>query len=276
MKRLARLLPLALLLLAAPAAAGDGPKRIVSLNLCADQMLLLLVEHRRIAALSPLARDADLSPQAAAAAGLPMVAADAESVLRLAPDLVLTGAFTARASVRLLERLGVPLHEVGIVTGFADAGAELRRLAARLGASARAEMLIAGMERRLAEVARPRRPDGPRAIIYQANGIAIGRGQLSSDVLVHAGLENIAPSLGLPHGGHLPLETLIRAGPDILILESYRPDLPSLAQALLRHPALGIYAGSARQVAISSALWTCPGPWAVEAVARLAAAGGAR
>ncbi|MCW5751076.1 MAG: ABC transporter substrate-binding protein [Alphaproteobacteria bacterium] len=273
MWRLAHLLPLALALLAAPALAGDRPERIVSLNLCADQMLLLLVEHPRIAALSSLSRDADLAPLAGEAAGLPMVAADAEAVLRLSPDLVLTGAFTARASVQLLRRLGVPLHEVGIVGGFGDGTAEIRRLAKRLGVEARAERLIAAMQRRLAEVSRPPDSGSPRTVIYQANGIAIGEGQLSSDVLTQAGLANIAPSLGLPQGGYLPLESLIRARPEILILEVYRPELPSLAQALLRHPALDAYARAARQIVISSADWTCPGPWAVAAVARIAAEG---
>ena len=54
-----------LLLIAAPAKAA--PERIVSLNLCADQMLLALADRGQIAALSHLATDPGISAAAEAA-----------------------------------------------------------------------------------------------------------------------------------------------------------------------------------------------------------------
>jgi len=77
------------LALAAPAAAA--PQRVVSLNLCADQFLVLVLPRERIAALSPLAEDPTLSAVAEQARGLPRVRPAAEAVLPLKPDLAVAG-----------------------------------------------------------------------------------------------------------------------------------------------------------------------------------------
>ena len=43
--------------LAAPGDAADAPRRVVSFNVCADQLVLALAEPDQIAALSPNAAD---------------------------------------------------------------------------------------------------------------------------------------------------------------------------------------------------------------------------
>ena len=106
--------------------AGDfRPMRIVSLDYCADQYLLQLVEPERILALS---RDAgrEFSYLREAAAGLPTVRPAAEDVLVLGPDLVIrtygggpnAAAFYARAGVAVLD-IGNPntLDEVSAGNG---------------------------------------------------------------------------------------------------------------------------------------------------------------
>jgi iron complex transport system substrate-binding protein len=76
----------------APAVSADGPpKRIVSFNLCADQLLLALADPAQIAGLSPYAVNPLLSVMTERAAAFPRLDWDAESVVNLAPDLVLGG-----------------------------------------------------------------------------------------------------------------------------------------------------------------------------------------
>ena len=53
----------------APPALAEAPSRIVSINLCADELLLSLADANQIAALSPYAVDEDLSFMASEATG---------------------------------------------------------------------------------------------------------------------------------------------------------------------------------------------------------------
>ena len=59
-----------LALLLAAAAASAKPQRIASLNLCTDQLLLMLVARERIATVTFLASDPATSYMADAAAGI--------------------------------------------------------------------------------------------------------------------------------------------------------------------------------------------------------------
>ncbi len=82
---------LAFLMLLIAGGPARAVERVVSLNLCSDQLLVMLAPEK-VAALTVLARDPSLSVVAAEARHLPVVRADAEAVLRLRPDLVLAGA----------------------------------------------------------------------------------------------------------------------------------------------------------------------------------------
>ena len=78
-------------------------------------------------------------------------------------------------------------------------------------------------------------------------------------VLRAAGLDNASD------GSRVGLEALLRHPPDLLVVPT-APAYPSLATALLDHPAL---AGLPRR-AIPPALTICAGPFSAEAAALLA------
>ena len=111
MQKLARILAIVAFLLSGVAGAAPAvPRRVVSINLCADELLLALADPGQIASLSVYATDPDLSTVVAEAAAFPHHAASAESVVALAPDLVLAGRFTKRDTRDMLTRLGYRLE----------------------------------------------------------------------------------------------------------------------------------------------------------------------
>src|SRR5215475_12097748 len=90
------------------AIAGEPtlpPRRIVSLDLCTDQLVLELVQPDRIAAVTHLAADPAVSAIPEKARGIPITHGNAEDVLRYDPDLVLAGPFGVASTVDLLRRL---------------------------------------------------------------------------------------------------------------------------------------------------------------------------
>jgi iron complex transport system substrate-binding protein len=241
------------LLLAIPAMAA--PLRVVSLNLCTDQFLVLLAPERAVA-LSPLARDPALSTVAAQAAALPWVRPDAEAVLALAPDLILAGPFGAQTTLAVLAARGLPIARTELPQDFAAIRAETRRFAALLGAVATGERLIAGMDRVLASIP----PHAERsAMPIEARGYAPGPGSLEEAVIRAAGFASAG------NGARLSLETIASHPPDLLVTAA-APDYPSLATDFLAHPVLR---GIARRT-WPPALLACGGPWTAQAAALLA------
>ena len=80
-------------------------KRVVSINLCTDQLLLLIAQRSQIASVSYLARDPMISHLADQAQGIPINHGLAEEILPLEPDLVLVSSHTIRPTVALLQKL---------------------------------------------------------------------------------------------------------------------------------------------------------------------------
>jgi len=239
-----------LAVLAGPVAAAE---RVVSLNLCTDQLLVLLAPEK-IVALSRLARDPALSFVAMDAARLPQVRADAEAVLRLRPDLVLAGGYGAQFAVVAVAARGIAVLRVGLPGGFEAIRAQVRQVAVALGATARGEALIADMDRRLPSL----QADGGTAMLLEPRGWTSGPGTLGDAVLRAAGYRNVG-------GRRMGLEALLANPPDVLVTTE-APAWPSLATAMLDAPALR---GVARR-RYRAALLACAGPFTTQAVAEIA------
>lgn len=235
-----------------PARAAD---RVVSLNLCTDQMLVLLAPEK-IAALSPLAREPALSYVAPQAEHLPIVRASAEAVLRLHPDLILAGEYGAQSTLALLQQERLPLLRITLPQDFEGIRQMTRLLATALGVPRRGQALLAMMD---AELASPPQPDhSARALVWEPRGLTAGPGTLMDAMLHAAGMTNASD------GSPLTVEALLRHPPDLLVVPT-APAYPSLATTLLDHPAL---AGLSRR-AIPPALTICPGPFNAKAVTML-------
>ncbi len=237
-------------------ACPQAAERVVSLNLCTDQMLVLLAPEK-VAALTPLARDPALSFVAPQAAHLPIVRASAEAVLRLHPDLIVAAPYGAQTTVALLAQEHVPLLRVALPQDFAGIRQITRLLANALGVPQRGETLLAAMDAVLAAL--PHTGPAMRALVWEPRGFTAGPGTLMDAVLHAAGFANASD------GSVVTLEALLRRPPDLLVVPT-DPAWPSLATTLLDHPAL---AGLPRR-AIPPALTLCAGPFTAEVAAMLA------
>jgi iron complex transport system substrate-binding protein len=261
---------IALFAAALPAATGAaGPKRIVSLYLCADELLLQLADRPAIASVTFLSRDPDNSNVADLAARVPVNYGRAEEIIAQRPDLVVAGAYTTGATVAMLKRAGVPVVELGVAQGLDDVRRDIRTVAHAIGEDDRGEALIAAVDAHLAALAAsPPRPR-LRALVLNPNGFTIGAGSLVDEIFARAGFDNVAATLGVDAYGQLPLERIVRSDADVLILNADRDGPPSLATQSLDHPALRKLAGRVRVVVLPARLWTCGGPGIVEAIERL-------
>jgi iron complex transport system substrate-binding protein len=112
----------------------------------------------------------------------------------------------------------------------------------------------------------------PVAVVYHPNSFPAGRGSLIDELLTRAGLRNLAVELALPRSGRLSLDVLLWGQPDLLVLNT-RDDLtPSLMHQVIRHPALAKAFPHMHTLVIPPRLWSCAGPWVVDAIVQLRAA----
>jgi len=252
------------LLLAAPAAAR--PHRIVSLNMCLDELVLRLADRSDIASVSWLSRDPLNANMATAAEQVPVNYGEAEEALFFRPDLVLVGPFTPPATHALLTRVGAPVLEYDVPETLAGVRKQILDVADRLGQRERGEQIVADMDARLARIAAdPARPK-LKTVVLRPNGYTVGKGSLVDELLGRAGLDNLAARLGVGAYGQISLERLALLDPDVVIVNAEAVGAPSLATETLNRPLIQRLARRARIVAVPARLWTCAGPGLIDAV----------
>ncbi|HSD27264.1 MAG TPA: ABC transporter substrate-binding protein [Vicinamibacteria bacterium] len=218
------------------AAGDDPPRRVASLNLTADELLVEMLPPERLVAVTRWADDADMSNVAgrvpAAAVRLPR--ADLERLVSLRPDLVVVSEYTDADFLRLLEKSGLRHHTMsgletlaGMRAAIVDLGRAVGTPDEAAGLAARFDAVLAELGRRLAGEPRPR-------ILYWADPHTAGAGTAIGSILEAAGATNVARELGLR--GIVPLagEKAFAADPDAFLVTQGS----SAATTLRRHPLL--------------------------------------
>jgi iron complex transport system substrate-binding protein len=266
---LIRAIAASLLSVAACADASSRPARIVSLNLCTDELVLRLAERRNIASISYLAATSSASNVAELARQIPVNHGLAEEIIPLNPDLVVAGRYTARTAVALLKRTGIPVLDLDVPQNLSEIRAQYRRVGQALGEEARAAGIIAEMDSRLASIPAGAAGERPRAMVFNANGYTIGKHSLTDEIITRAGMENLSATLGIDNYGQVPLEVVVTSPVDVLILSSYRNGPPAMATEVLRHPVLEKLSNRMRIAVMPGRLWACAGPGNIDAIALL-------
>jgi len=259
---------------AAAVATAAQPRRIASLNLCTDQLLLMLVPRSRIVSVTDWAVRPESSYMAKAARGLPLNRGLAEGVLPLDPDLIIAGQFNDAAMLALLRRLGYRVEVVSVPRNLNEARAYILHFGELVGEPEAARALVRDMDERLARIARRVRDlPAPLAAVYAPNGVTVGRDTVLDDILTHAGFRNLAAEQGVVGYGQFSLEQLLAAQPQWLVLDVTADDAAgdSIAHRYLEHPALQALVRRAQVVVMPPRLSECVGPMTVAAIEMLVA-----
>jgi iron complex transport system substrate-binding protein len=212
------------------------PQRIVSLNLCSDQLVLALVDRAQIAGLTRNAGNPEMSAAAAQTRGLPILRQSAEEILDIDPDLIIGMPARSNAMIDQLTRGHARILDLQSAESYNAIIAQIRTVAAAVGHPRRGEALIARMNQDLAAL--PRSPGNKIAAYYQRRGFMTGAGTLVDDLMTRVGLRNLATALAKPALSQLPLEDLIAAHPNYLIVETATDRITDQGTEMLHHPVL--------------------------------------
>lgn len=253
---------LALCLCGPTLAVAEQPKRVVSMNLCTDQMAMLIAGQGQLYSVSHLAGDQSASVLAGQAGKYVANHGLAEEIFLMQPDLVIAGTYTTRTTVALLRRLGFRVEEFAPENSFDDVRANLRRMGGILGREARAAELVAELDAGLARLSANNVADRTVALYY-ANSYTSGSGTLADEIVNASGLTNIGATLGLAGTVKLPLELLLLADPELIVADDTQYEAPALAEENFVHPAYRALSG--RTVAVPAKYMICGTPFTLEA-----------
>lgn len=257
-----------LILLWAATSAFAGPSRVVSMNLCTDQLAMLLAAPGQLVSVSYIARDTRASVMAKDALAYPFNHGLSEEIYLLEPDLVIAGAYSTAATTDMLRRLGVPVAVFQPASSLQDVRARILQMGEVLGREEAADALLAGYDTRLETLTQDDGGTAPRAALYAANGFTSGSLTLAGQILRAAGLRNIADELGYGQSGHMPLELLALSAPDFLIGTSPYPRA-SRSEEVLAHPVVQYLASRSGAGQMRDADWICGTPHVLRAVETL-------
>ena len=239
------------------------------MNVCTDQLAMLLADEGQLLSVSSLAYDKRTSAMVDEAQGYIKNTGRAEEVFLLKPDLVIAGTYTARAAVTMLERLNIEVVTIPPAASLKEVRAGILAVGAALGQPERAAALAAEFDAGLAALQPDANLRKPRAALYGANGYTVGSQTLSGEMLTAAGFINIASELGLSHGGTLPLELLALSAPEVVITSQPYPGA-SRSEAVPRHPVVARMQAQAVSTKMNDGDWLCGTPFVLRAIKGLA------
>jgi iron complex transport system substrate-binding protein len=239
--------------------AQAAPRRAASLNLCTDELLLMLARPEQIVSVTHLAQNPAETPLWRQARRYRRNDGSLVSVAGLRPDLVLTMGGGARDRVRIAARLGIPTLDLPFPQSLADIEASIVKLAKALGRPEAAAPILARM-RALAASIPARRVD---TVWLGGGGRSVAADGLAAGWMHYAGLRQRRLQ-----GDHISLEQLLARPPALLLRSQYRAGQYSSEQRWLAHP-LAARTRRSRSIDTDGRLWTCMGPPMIDEIVRL-------
>jgi iron complex transport system substrate-binding protein len=247
------------LALAPGGTAEAAPRRAASLNLCTDELLLMLGSPGQIVSVTHLAQNPAETPLWRQARRYRRNDGSLVSVAGMRPDLVLTMGGGARDRVRIAARLGFPTLDLPFPQSLADIETSVVRVATALGRPQAAAPILGRMHALAASIP-TRRID---TVWLGGGGRSVAADGLAAGWMHYAGL-----SQRRLQGDRISLEQLLIHPPALLLRSQYRAGQYSSEQRWLAHP-LAARARASRSIATDGRLWTCMGPLMIAEIARL-------
>ena len=245
--------------LALAAAADAAPRRVASLNLCTDELLLMLADPAQVVSVTHLAQKPAETRLWREARRYRRNDGSLVSVVGLRPDLVLTMGGGARDRGRIAGRLGLRIVDLPFPQSLADIERNVRTVSSALGRESAGAAVLARIDRLKAT-----RPAVSADTIWLGGG---GRtwaaASLAAQWMALAGLRQRAV-----RGDRVSLEQLLVSPPAVLLRSDYRSGQYSAEQKWLSHP-LARRARGGRNLVTDGRSWTCMGPALIGEIERL-------
>jgi iron complex transport system substrate-binding protein len=262
----------AMIALALPGSAASAANlpRLVSMNVCTDQLVLALADPEQILGLSRFSRDGWQS-KAGDISRYPVLSGGAEDVLLIRPDIVVVSAFDKRSTRELLKAKGLHLAELAVPRTLDEARQQIREAGDITGHPDRAAAEIARLDAALARARRAVFERHYRVLPLSRRGWVAGSDSFVGSLLAETGLRSAAGDLGFSFGGFASLEAIVNLRPDFIVVSQAGDTARDDGQAFLLHPALERFYPPEKRIVIPERMTECGGVLLADALDALTA-----
>jgi len=219
------------------ASEAAKPRRVASLNLTADEVLLEILPRGRLVAVTRFADEVGTSNivgrVTSEVARFPR--ADLERLVALAPDLVVVSEFTVADVLRQIEQSGIRWHRMEGLDSLAGFRESMLSLGRAVGEEKAARALAAQYDARLAALSHLLEGAERPRVLYWANPYTAGAHSAIGAIIEGAGGENLGRTLGVEGIAPLGGERAFVADPDVVLVGASFEN----ADSLRKHPLLG-------------------------------------
>jgi len=235
------------------------PGRVVSINLCTDELALQLALPGQLIAVTHLVKDKVLSSQWKAAKSFKSHNNSLEQIISYQPELILASQYSSKALLQRLKSLNYRVYQVPTANTLAQLNANITSVGSLLGNHYRAQQIVATQKRKIKSLYQSVRgkKEPLDIVVYLPGGRSNASNDLTSQLIKMAGMRNMAHDKGYPGRHTLSIEQLIRWNPDLLIIIQSYAGLHSRATALLKHPALQYFSRQQRVISIPNRWTSC-------------------
>jgi len=227
---------------------AEKPKRIASLTISTDNILLGLVKPERIVCANVLIDDPVSSNVVELAKNIPNKVRHpkVEEILAMEPDLVVASDWGDIGYVESLRNMGIKVVVVKGPKSLQDVRDNIGLIAKAVGEPQRGSRLIAMMDEKLqeikAKVDRIPQSERKRVLLISLMNNYGGKDCIYDEACQLAGATNCLSEYGLKRGDKLTKEMMVQMDPDIIFLPTYTAhgtfDLQSFRDKYLKDPAL--------------------------------------
>lgn len=260
------------------------PQRIISMSISTDEILIDLVDTKRIVAFSCLVDDPGISNivERAQAVADRVDGQSSEAIMALRPDLILIPDFVKPEVIQALRDMDLHVYVYATPKSIDDVKQCIRYLAAAVGERERGELMVADMEKRLQTVEQQigdiPEAQQERVVFLRSNGAYYSPQASFNDVCKHAKVRNALAETGYDKPVYITQEEIVRLNPDAFILSGWnydgKHDPEQMEQEVLENPGYKTTAAikNKRVLTLPAAHLQCVSQYIVYAVEDMAKA----
>lgn len=209
------------------------PKRIVSMSLASDEIVLDLINDERIIGVTYLATNQSLSNVFEKAKSVPnIVYPNLEQLISLKPDLIIIASYVDQDFITLIEESGIKLLILNDIQSIDDIKENINLIGKSVCEEHNAETLINEMNRKLKLFETKNNTKHPRVLYMFPTLFTAGADTTVGEIIERSGGINIGKKAGITGNKRISVEYILEENPDIIIVNNYNINEPNFLEKI--------------------------------------------